>query len=267
MIVLLSPAKKLHESSVVAQITPTISPLMDQTELLMETTRRLSINDIKRLMSLSDKLAMLNHERFQSFKLPFDAQNATPAIGTFAGDTYIGFDAATLSADDLAFAQEHVGILSGLYGLLRPLDLMQPYRLEMKTRLPTERGKSLYDFWGDRVAKTIEQRLGAHPNPMVINLASAEYFRVVRAKTLAATVITPTFKEVKPDGSMKTVSFVAKRARGMMARYLVDHRLTEAAGLKAFDRVHYQFSAALSTETNWVFTRPWQATPLAGMPY
>lgn len=266
MLVLLSPAKKLHDAPAASPLPTTVSPLMKETEMLLRTTRRLSAKKLKELMHISDELAALNRHRFQVFETPLTDENSTPAALTFAGDTYIGFDAGTMSPEDLAFAQAHVGILSGLYGLLKPLDLMQPYRLEMGTRLKTRRGESLYAFWGDRITKHLNQRLAEQDEPTLVNLASNEYFRSVKPKGLKARVITPAFKEIKPDGSMKTVSFVAKRARGMMARFVVDQRLTEPSGLKAFNRAHYQFTPSLSDETTWTFTRPWQDKPLAGMP-
>ena len=176
------------------------------------------------------------------------------AIFAFSGDTYVGFDAKTLADDELDYAQEHVGILSGLYGLLRPRDLMQPYRLEMGTRLANPRGKDLYAFWGGRITSAINEALAAQADPTVINLASNEYFKSVKKQELNGDVVTPVFKELK-DGKAKVIGLMAKRARGMMARYIVEKRIENPKALKKFTRGGYRYKASESTDTEWVFMR------------
>ena len=254
MLAVLSPAKKL---------TPTLRPgapatqpaLLHDLEQLIKVTRRLRPSKIRELMHLSEELGALNHERFQTMALPLTPENAFHAAFTFAGDTYIGFDAASLSDEGVAFAQDHVAILSGLYGLLRPLDLMQPYRLEMGTSLKTRRGATLYDFWGTRLAKLANSLTADHADRTVVICASNEYSRALKVQRLAGPVITPVFKE-ESDGALKVISFFAKQARGMFARYMVDARLESPAGLKGFGRGGYRFDAALSTDDEWVFRRP-----------
>jgi cytoplasmic iron level regulating protein YaaA (DUF328/UPF0246 family) len=255
MIAVVSPAKKLDTAPIDLPLDPTQPQLLDQTELLMGTTRRLSPKALRSLMGISEKLAELNHHRFQSFATPFTPDNAKPAALTFNGDVYLGLDAGTLSTQDLAWAQDHVAILSGLYGLLRPLDLMQPYRLEMGTRLKTRRGKNLYAFWGQRITDRINTQLTGHADQTLVNLASNEYFKAVKLDKLSGVVVTPVFKELR-DGGPKIISFMAKRARGEMTRFMVQQRLDRPEGLKDFSGSGYRFDSALSTPTTWTFTRP-----------
>ena len=205
-------------------------------------------------MGISEKLADLNHERFQLFSTPFTPDNAKPAALTFNGDTYTGLDAPSLSEADLNWAQNHLGILSGLYGLLRPLDLMQPYRLEMGTRMKNSRGGNLYELWGDRITRQISDRMANHADQTLVNLASNEYFKSVKTGELPGTVITPAFKEIR-DGNAKMISFMAKRARGMMARFIVEGRLDRPEGMKDFTSGGYRYDPNLSTDTTWTFTR------------
>ncbi len=253
MFAVISPAKKLDFSEPVRGIT-TQPQLIDETEVLLDETRRLLPSDLSKLMKISDQLAELNYGRFQSFELPFTEDNAKQAIFTFNGDTYVGFDAKTLDDEGLDFAQDHVGILSGLYGLLRPRDLMQPYRLEMGTRLQNPRGKDLYAFWGDRITTAINCALEGHAEPVLVNLASNEYFKSVKKKELRAEVVTPVFRELK-DGKTKVIGLMAKRARGMMARYIVEKRIESPKALKKFKEGGYRYVAAESTDTEWVFIR------------
>jgi len=222
---------------------------------LMEKARTLSPADLKKLMNISDKLAELNWERFRDFGLPFTPGNARQAVLCFNGDTYLGLEAESLTAEELGYAQNHLGILSGLYGLLRPLDLMQPYRLEMGTKLKNPRGQNLYAFWGTRISETLNQLTSEHSENVLINLASNEYFKSVDSKTLHAKVITPIFQEEK-DGRARVLSFMAKKARGMMARYLVQNQVDRPDGLKDFDAGGYKYQAKESTENRWVFKRP-----------
>ena len=254
MLAVVSPAKALDFSPAPPDLPATDPALFDQTVILAKTTRGLSKGKVAALMDLSDKLAALNVERFRAFSAEQDRSNAKQAALAFAGDTYRGLDAGTMTADDLAWAQDRLRMLSGLYGLLRPFDLIQPYRLEMGTRLHTRRGESLYDFWGDRITKALADELAGHDDPTLVNLASIEYFSAVRPKKLKAPVITCVFREER-DGVEKIISFSAKQARGMMARHMIDQRLDRPEGLKDFAREGYRFRPRTSTATEWVFTR------------
>ena len=253
MYILLSPAKKLRDE-IPTLDGSTTAALTEEAELLSQTMRQIKHSKLKDLMGLSDKLAQLNVERFQAIEFPHHAENATPAALTFNGDVYQGLDAQTLSESDLAWAQDRVGILSGLYGILRPLDLIQPYRLEMGTRLKTHRGATLYQFWGKRIAAEINRRTEGVDHPCIINLASNEYFKAASVKDLNAPIITPAFKEIR-DGKPKIISFFAKKARGMMARYIIENRIEDPAAIQAFDADGYSFRPDLSTDRDWVFAR------------
>lgn len=256
MLAVISPAKKLNfEPEAPAGFGLTTPELLKETRLLAETTRELGPGQIKTLMKLSDDLAELNFQRFQSF----DAKATRPAGSkqaalAFAGDTYTGLRAAELSAEEMQFAQQHLGILSGLYGVLRPLDAIQPYRLEMGTRLKNPRGNSLYEFWGNRVAERLNKRLAQVDSEVLVNLASQEYFGVIPQGTLKAQVITPVFKEWRGD-KLKIISFSAKRARGTMARYIIKKALNEAEPLKKFREDGYRYDRSGSTATEWLFVR------------
>jgi len=255
MLALLSPAKKLDDRPVSVDIDPTRPALMEHTRELMQTARELSTSDLASLMSLSDKLATLNHDRFQAWQEQHDPDNSLPAALTFAGDVYQGLDARSLDASALSWAQDHIAILSGLYGVLRPLDLIQPYRLEMGTRLKTARGSSLYDFWGSTLAETLEQQVSDHSDPTYLNLASNEYFSAVTTKHLSHPVIDVRFEDVK-DGKARVISFYAKRARGAMARWIIDQRADRVEAIKDANIDGYRFSADVSTDTRWTFRRP-----------
>jgi len=250
----LSPAKKLNFDPAPGALVSTPT-LLKETKLLSETTRALKTVDIKKLMKLSDNLAELNFDRFQSF----DAKASRPKGGkqaalAFDGDTYSGLRAPEFTTEDLEFAQTHLGILSGLYGLLRPLDWIQPYRLEMGIRLKNPRGKSLYEFWGERVTKQLNKSLKAAESNTLINLASNEYFSVVVPEALSGRIITPVFKEDR-GGALKIISFSAKRARGTMARYIIENRLEDPEALKDFRQDGYRFKKAGSNEDEWLFVR------------
>jgi cytoplasmic iron level regulating protein YaaA (DUF328/UPF0246 family) len=205
-------------------------------------------------MGISDKLAMLNAERFNSFEFPFTGDNARPAVFAFNGDVYSGLDAYSLDDSALEFAQSHLRILSGLYGVLRPLDLMQPYRLEMGIKLNTPKAKSLYEFWDLQITDVLNKDLQEQGDNVLVNLASNEYFSSVKKKALDAMVITPQFKDEK-NGKFKIISFYAKKARGMMARYIIENKLSKASQLKAFDAAGYYFAPEESSETDYVFKR------------
>lgn len=254
MLAVLSPAKKLDYESPLEVITHTQPEMLDESQALIDTLRELSPQEIGSLMKLSDQLATLNFGRFEDWKRPFSRDNARQAIYAFRGDVYVGFDADTISEADLRWAQDHVRILSGLYGVLRPLDLIQPYRLEMGTRLATDRGTNLYQFWGDALTDKFNEELETHRNQIVVNLASDEYFKAINTDKLARAVISPVFKDLK-NGEYKIISFHAKKARGMMARYIVEQRIQDPEELKKFDRGGYRFDEATSTVVQPVFLR------------
>lgn len=255
MIILLSPAKNLNFDPATDAPKATKPTLLAHTTALAETTQKLSRGKIKSLMGISDKLAELNYERFQSFKTQGAIPHAKQAALAFNGDVYLGLDAKSLSVDDLKFAQKHLRILSGLYGLLRPLDAIQPYRLEMGSRLKNDRGATLYDFWGALIAQEIKKANKAHKDDTIINLASKEYFNAVKVDVLDAPVVTPIFKEEK-DGGLRQLQFYAKKARGLMARWAIENRIEQTADLKDFDVEGYSFRKEGSSDNEWLFTRP-----------
>lgn len=252
MLIVLSPAKRLDFTEAGPEVAASERRFREDTASLSRTARGRTRAELRRLMSLSDDLARLNHERFQAFD-PASTDGVQAAFA-FAGDVYEGLKARELDAAGLAFAQDHIRILSGLYGLLRPLDRIQPYRLEMGTRLKTRRGASLYDFWGDRLSKCLNADAEGMADRTLVNLASQEYFGAVDARALKLPVVTCHFREAK-DGESRIISFFAKRARGAMARFAVDERIEKAADLKAFDRDGYRFDTAASTEADWIFIR------------
>jgi cytoplasmic iron level regulating protein YaaA (DUF328/UPF0246 family) len=254
MLIFLSPAKSLDFKTPPHVTTFTQPAWLKDSEKLIKQLRKLSPADIANLMSLSDPLALLNFNRYADWSLPFTPENAKPAVLAFDGDVYDGLAAKTLSADDLDFAQRHVRILSGLYGILRPLDLMQPYRLEMGTRFANKAGKNLYEFWGERLLKAINAELADMARPVVVNLASEEYFKAAVGRKIKGSVIQPVFEDWK-SGQYKIISFYAKRARGLMTRYAVLNRLTEPEELKGFDSDGYAFVPDASDASTWVFRR------------
>jgi len=255
MLIVLSPAKKLDFDSENLRSDADVPRLLVETRKLMKVAKTLKAEDLKAMMGISDALADLNVKRFKAFKTPFTSANARPALDAFKGDVYIGLDAPSLDDAARDFANGSVRILSGLYGLLRPLDLMQAYRLEMGVKFGNDRGANLYAFWGDLIAKQLNEDLKGDANPVLINLASGEYFKAVKQKVLKAQVITPVFQDVK-DGRAKVISFLAKKARGAMTRYVIDNRITDPEALKAFNGGGYEFKPALSDDTKWVFQRP-----------
>lgn len=252
MLIVLSPAKRLDFTEADPALPASQRRFVEDTASLSITARRQTKADLRRLMGISDDLARLNVERFKAFDA--ESTDGVQAAFAFAGDVYEGLKARDLNVADLAFAQDHLRILSGLYGLLRPLDRIQPYRLEMGTRLKTRRGTSLYDFWGDRISKQLNVDAEGQIDPTLVNLASQEYFGAVDAKALKLPVVTPQFREEK-NGESRIISFFAKKARGSMARFAIDERLERAEDLKAFDRDGYGFHKSASTESEWIFTR------------
>jgi uncharacterized protein len=254
MLFLLSPAKALDYETPPSTPTHTQPLFVKQASELIDVLRDKSMQDIAELMSLSDPLAGLNVARYQAWKPKFTPQNAKQAVLAFNGDVYEGLDAKTLQDKDLAWAQDHVCILSGLYGVLRPLDLMQPYRLEMGTKLATDKGKNLYQFWGAQIAQYLNQRAAEQGESVIINLASEEYFKSVDRKALQPRVVVCVFEELKA-GKYKVVSFMAKRARGLMVRYAVEHRATTPEALQGFDTEGYAYVPAASEPDRLVFRR------------
>jgi cytoplasmic iron level regulating protein YaaA (DUF328/UPF0246 family) len=254
MLLLLSPAKKLDYDSPVHTTLHTQPLFVKQASGLIEILKKKSASEIAALMKLSDALAQLNVDRYAAWKPRFTQTNSRPAILAFNGDVYEGLDAKSLSDARLEWAQEHVALLSGLYGVLRPLDLMQPYRLEMGTRLANDHGSSLYAYWGAQIADYLNERLHGRHNPVVLNLASEEYFKAVDLKTLKAVVVQCVFQDYK-NGVWKVISFHAKRARGLMARYVIEKRISRPEALRAFTSEGYAFEAGESTPNKLVFRR------------
>ncbi|MBA4806103.1 peroxide stress protein YaaA [Brevundimonas sp.] len=257
MLIVLSPAKRLDFAEADPSIPGTDRRFQEDTASLTITARRQTKADLRRLMGISDDLATLNVARFKAFDP--ESTEGVQAAFAFAGDVYEGLKARDLDAEALAFAQDHLRILSGFYGLLRPLDRIQPYRLEMGTRLKTRRGSSLYDFWGDRISKQLnadaeDLTKKGQSDQTLVNLASQEYFGAVDAKALKLPVVTPQFREQK-NGESRIISFFAKKARGAMARFAIDERVERVEDLKAFDRDGYRFDKAASTDNEWIFIR------------
>lgn len=254
MLILLSPAKALDYETPPHVAAYSQPAWLKQSEILIKQLRKLSPADIAELMDLSDPLALLNFKRYADWSQPFTPDNAKPAVLAFDGDVYDGLAAKLLTADDLEFAQQHVRILSGLYGILKPLDLMQPYRLEMGTRFANKAGKNLYEFWGEKLLKAINAELAESARPVVVNLASEEYFKAAVGHKIKGVVIQPVFEDWK-SGQYKIISFYAKRARGLMTRYVVVNRLTEPEDLQTFDLDGYAFVPEASDTARWIFRR------------
>ena len=250
MLIVISPAKKLDYASSIEAPLLTQPALLDHAAELSQGLKALAPQDVSSLMHLSDKLGALNYERFQEWQTPFSTDNARAAVLAFKGDVYQGLDADSMSAEDLHWAQDHLRILSGLYGVLRPLDLMQAYRLEMGTKFANQRGPDLYQFWGD----IITAELNRVESSVLVNLASHEYFKSVRKKDISARIVTPVFMD-KKDDKYKIISFYAKKARGLMSRYIIQNRVTEIEQINQFDSDGYVYNAALSELDAPVFLR------------
>jgi len=260
MLALLSPAKKLDLAAALPTARHTQSAFLGDTAELLPITRSLSTGDLQSLMGISDSLATLNHDRFQAMELPFSPDNARPAALTFAGEVYTALDAWSMSEDDLLYAQDHLRILSGLYGMVRPLDLIQPYRLEMGTKLANPRGKNLYAFWRKTLTPALAEAVAGHAVPAIVNLASTEYSKAVGLSDLDVPVITPKFQDIK-GGKARTLFLFAKRARGWMARWMMQERVDTIEGLKGFEGGGYRFVAEASDEATFVFQRPQPPPP------
>ncbi|RKG37309.1 peroxide stress protein YaaA [Acinetobacter rongchengensis] len=258
MLALISPAKTLDYESTLPTDVHTLPRLLDQSQQLIDLSRKLSTSDIVSLMKVSEKIAHLNVERFRDWNADFNFSNARQAIFAFKGDVYTGLDAYHLSDADLQFAQKHLRSLSGLYGLLRPLDLMMPYRLEMGIKLANARGNNLYEFWGDRITKLINQDLEQSGSKLLVNIASDEYYKSVKEAQIQAEIIKPVFLDQK-NGQYKVISFYAKKARGLMARYIIQNQLDKLEDLKSFNTDGYYFDTDSSLKGELVFKRDEQA--------
>ena len=254
MLMVISPAKTLDFETPAKTKVSTQPDFLDQSQLLIDQLRELSPSDISGLMSISDKLGNLNFDRFLNWHAPFDVDNAKQAVLAFKGDVYTGLDAESFNGKDFKFAQKHLRILSGLYGLLRPLDYIQPYRLEMGTKFANEGGDNLYQFWGEQITDAMNAQLKKSNSEVLLNLASNEYFKSIQQKNINADIITPVFKDLK-NGKYKIISFYAKKARGLMSAYVIKNQLTDVEDIKQFDTDGYRYNAAMSSAREWVFTR------------
>tara|TARA_B100001989_G_scaffold57712_1_gene38336 strand:- start:336 stop:1103 length:768 start_codon:yes stop_codon:yes gene_type:complete len=253
LVTIISPAKKLDYSPVEKNIDSTIPSLLEHSNELIKDLKSLNPQEVSSLMSLSDKLGALNYERFQEWKTPFTKSNSKQAILAFKGDVYQGLDAESLSETELIWAQKHVRILSGLYGILKPMDLMQPYRLEMGTKFATKRGQNLYDFWNSIITEELNKNFSSD-NTNLLNLASNEYFKSINVSELKANVISPVFMD-KKNGKYKIISFFAKKARGLMTRYVIKNRIEDITDIQNFEEGGYFFSEAMSEDNKPVFCR------------
>ncbi|MBO90013.1 MAG: hypothetical protein CMP14_10860 [Rickettsiales bacterium] len=255
MLTLLSPAKKLNMDPVNLAVPPSKPRLLEDTKELAVVAKKQTADDLKRMMHISDNLAAINYERFQAFNIEKKSNSAKPAGLAFDGDVYWGLEADTMSVDAMTYAQDHLRILSGLYGVLRPMDSIQAYRLEMGTKMENSRGKSLYDFWGARIANRLKADLSGHADSTIINLASNEYFKAVNIKALGQPVVGAKFMNVK-NGKARSLMYYAKHARGRMARWIMENRVDQAQGLRDFNSDGYYFDKNASTDQELVFSRP-----------
>lgn len=254
MLTVISPAKTLDYDTPATTKKTTQPEFLEQARALVDDARDLDPAAIRELMGVSENIANLNHKRFMDWHTPFDRDNAKQAILAFKGDVYTGLDAPTLSTGQLTFAQKHLRILSGLYGLLRPLDLMQPYRLEMGLKFANSGGRNLYEFWGESLTASLNKQLRKTTTPILLNLASNEYFKAVKPGSVNGEIVTPVFKDLK-NGRYRVISFFAKKARGQMARYILEKERNDVAGIKRFRGGGYRYNAAESTAAELVFTR------------
>ncbi len=253
MIILISPAKTLDFKP--ANITQhTLPQFLEETKVLVKEMKKKSSTQLRKMMKVSKNIADLNVQRYQTFSFPFTQDNAKQALLAFKGDVYQGLEATSLTADELEYAQEHLRILSGLYGLLKPMDLIQPYRLEMGVKLKFRKYQNLYQFWNHKITDQLNHELASHENPIVVNLASKEYYKSIKEQDLSARVINIDFRELR-NGEYKFISFSAKKARGMMSRYIIKHRIKEVEHLKGFMDASYTYHESLSSPDNLVFTR------------
>ena len=255
MLITLSPSKGQDFDTPTPSEIYSIPDQLSDSQLLIEKAKKLDVKEVRELMAVSENISILNVERFNTWQTPFTPDNAKPALFAFKGDVYSGIQKEKYDDDDLAYAQQHLRILSGLYGALRPMDLIQPYRLEMKTKLKNKRGENLYQFWDERITDKLNETLEGHTEEVLVNLASNEYFKSVKPKKLNGRLLNISFKETK-DGKTRVVAIFAKRARGMMTDFILRNRIEHAEDIKDFGAGGYNFSAQESTADNWVFTRP-----------
>ena len=254
MLTIISPAKTLDFESPALTDEFTQPAHLTQSRKLIRRLRELSAADLSKLMNVSNNISDLNFERNKRWKTPFTPDNAKQALFAFRGDVYIGLDADSMTSDNIQFAQKHLRMLSGLYGLLRPLDLMQAYRLEMGSRLKTDQGNNLYQFWDMRITRALNTEMKQMESRVLVNLASIEYYKSVKAKAIKGQIVTPVFKDYHQD-QYQVIGFFAKKARGLMARYIIDEEITRAEALKQFNSEGYSYNSSLSSEAEWVFTR------------
>ena len=254
MKIVISPAKSMDFDAPAIIKIHSQGVFYKDSQKLINIIKRKSVLQISKMMTLSEKLSMLNVARYKEWQLPFTENTAKQAILAFMGDVYIGLDAETLTDEGFSFAQEHLRILSGLYGIIKPLDLIMPYRLEMGIKLKTPAGTNLYHFWGEKLTDALNDEMAQDSAKILLNLASNEYFKAIKPKKLDAKIITPIFKD-KKNGKYKVISFFAKKARGMMVRYIIDHKITDVQAIKEFDMAGYYFSLEESNATDWVFLR------------
>ena len=252
MLVVISPAKKLNENCDKNLISKyTVPPYLENSKKIVSTLKTYSVSKLSKLMNISDKISSLNYERYIKWSLPFSRDNAHPALLLFQGDVYKGIEAESFEEEDFLFAQKSLRILSGLYGILKPFDLIQPYRLEMGTQLKIGKYNDLYDFWGDSITNAINKD---NNSDYLINLASVEYFKSINQKNLKSKLINISFKE-KRDGNYKIIGIYAKKARGLMSRYIVKNKITDPKQIKKFREDNYTYNKTLSSDSEWVFTR------------
>lgn len=254
MIILVSPAKKIEFTPGEYPVNTTMPHFLNESELLINSLKKYDIKALESLMKISPALAELNFIRYNKWQKKYNSQNSGPAIFLFKGDVYQGININTFNDSQLEFTQKHLRILSGMYGVLRPMDLIQPYRLEMGTKLPVDSAADLYHFWDNKITDFINQEIKTHENKLIINLASDEYFKSVKTKNISVKIIKPVFKDEK-NGKYKIISFYAKKARGLMTRFIVENSITDYEKLKAFDYEKYTYSEQMSSENEPVFIR------------
>lgn len=254
MLITLSPSKGQDFEVTLPTSMHTQPRQLDESQLLIDALKKYDVSDIRQMMTVSENIAILNVERFHTFTRPFNEDNSKPALFAFKGDVYSGIEKDQYSEDDLQYAQDHLRILSGLYGSLRPMDLIQGYRLEMKTKLDNPRGSNLYQFWDERITDSLNDDLEAQQEPTLINLASNEYFKAVKPKKLQGRLLNIAFKETKGDKT-RVIAIFAKRARGMMTDFILRNRIESSEDLKEFNQAGYEYSPSVSTDNQWVFTR------------
>ena len=255
MIITLSPSKGQDFETATPSKLFTLPEQLDDSQLLINEAKKLDMESVRKLMSVSENISNLNVQRFQDWTLPFDEKNAKAALYAFKGDVYSGIQKDTYNDNDLEYAQDHLRILSGLYGALRPMDLIQPYRLEMKTKLANPRGDNLYQFWGERITEKLNESLQNQEEKTLVNLASNEYYKSVKPKLIDGNILNISFKEEK-DGKSRILAVYAKKARGMMTDFILRNRIERAEDIKDFGTANYSFSKAESEDNHWVFSRP-----------